>query len=50
MPVATYFAPGGYDYQAVTAAVPAANEDPRFMKDQLFQAPRGLRLGLTLDF
>lgn len=50
VPVATYFAPGGYNYQAVIAAVPAANKDPRFLKDQLFQAPRALRLGLTLDF
>lgn len=50
VPVAQYFAPGGYDYQAVIAAIPAANKDPRFMKAQLFQAPRALRLGLTLDF
>jgi Carboxypeptidase regulatory-like domain len=50
VPAATYFAPGGYNYEAVIAAVPAANKDPRFLKPQLYQAPRALRLGLTLDF
>ncbi len=50
VPAATYFAPGGYNYQAVIAAIPAANKDPRFMQAQLFQAPRALRLGLRLDF
>jgi hypothetical protein len=50
IPVAQYFAPGGYNYQAVVAAIPAANKDPRFMQAQLFQAPRAIRLGLRLDF
>ena len=50
VPVAQYFAPGGYNYQAVIAAIPAANKDPRFMQAQLFQAPRAIRLGLRLDF
>ncbi len=50
VPVAQYFAPGGYNYQAVIAAIPAANKDPRFLQAQLFQAPRALRVGLRLDF
>ena len=50
VPVAQYFAPGGYNYQAVLAAIPAANKDPRFMQAQQFQAPRAIRLGLRLDF
>ena len=50
VPVAQYFAPGGYDYNAVIAAIPAANKDPRFMQPQLFQAPRAIRLGIKLDF
>jgi hypothetical protein len=45
VPVAQYFAPGGYNYQAVIAAIPAANKDPRFMKAQLFQAPRAPSCG-----
>ena len=50
VPVAQYFAPGGYNYQAVIAAIPAANKDPRFLMPQLFQAPRAIRLGVRLDF
>ena len=50
VPIAQYFAPGGYNYQAVIAAIPAANKDPRFMQAQAFQAPRAIRLGLKLDF
>jgi hypothetical protein len=50
VPVAQYFAPGGYDYKAVIAAIPAANTDPRFLQPQLFQAPRAMRVGLRLDF
>ena len=50
VPVAQYFAPGGYNYQAVIAAIPAANRDPRFLRAQQFQSPRALRLGIKLDF
>ena len=50
VPIAQYFAPGGYDYNAVITAIPAANKDPRFMQPQLFQAPRAIRLGIKLDF
>lgn len=50
VPVSQYFAPGGYDYKAVIAAIPAANKDPRFLQPQLFQAPRAMRVGLRLDF
>ena len=46
----TGFDEWGYNYQAVIAAIPAANKDPRFMQAQLFQAPRAIRLGLRLDF
>jgi hypothetical protein len=50
VPTAVYFAPGGYDYLAVVARLPAANKDPRYLMPQLFQAPRALRLGVRLDF
>ena len=50
VPVAQYFAPGGYNYQAVVAAIPAANKDPRFLQAQQFQAPRAIRVGIRVDF